>query len=80
MRAGVVLKWTLCGAGRVGSGLQMWHADIHCVTSYNFIEADLRSIVRAADSLGVCARAQPACVLRSAAATYLRPATATARM
>lgn len=28
----------------------MSHGDIHCVTSYNFIEADLRSIVRPVDS------------------------------
>lgn len=35
-------------------------SDIHCVPSYNFIEADLRSIVRPVDSRRgvVCVRAR----------------------
>lgn len=61
---GQVAAWkrTLCAGRTAGYGAQMSHAEIHCVPSYNFIEADLRSIVRPVDSRrGVvcvhCARA-----------------------
>ncbi|CAH2043792.1 unnamed protein product, partial [Iphiclides podalirius] len=58
--------------------MQMWHGDIHCVTSYNFIEADLRSIVRPVDSRrgGVCVRRRMCAPVRAyqRVATYLQMA------
>lgn len=41
---------TLCNCPRADYASQTLSGDIHCVTSYNFIEVDLRSIVRPVDS------------------------------
>lgn len=59
-RPGGAWKRTLCTRTRAGYASQMSHGDCHCVPSYNFIEADLRSIVRPVDSrrgVVVCVRA-----------------------
>lgn len=67
------------GLSAVGGGQVMRRrCDIHCVPSYNFIEADLRSIVRPrwTVEVSVCVRARMcarACRARDAV-TYLQMA------